>query len=548
MERRDKESRQSSLPSSLIPHLYSRPQQPGDTSPTTPFRTALPLPVSPGEEEEAETKELPSMRSTFNLPPVISSFAATSLLDDLRHSPRYLNYESRSVPNEHNSDLTASPPDNSSSAIARSLGSLYIPSHVPRQQRYVSPISSDPIYHTPRPQRPHELTSSFLLPAPQDHPRGTWREGEAGPSSLIHATRDQGKGRSRRGSSQPAQFKPRAESRHRGDESDGEGYSMGAREHEMEGFRGGVGSSHPCTPLYMSPLRQSTNFGDRSEVASLYGSQWALETHPDTRHGSRPSLISERSLPYLPPTHNSFPLTSIGAPRRTWSGSMPGGGGSFEAADFPLAYSPGSISEMSSDARPDDEGDEEFGANQKGIKRGRGSDGAEGNPRKSRNPRKTAVACNFCRGEWSRLRALFCILESLMAKRTGRKLRCNGAKPSCYNCAVRKFQCEYVPVQRRRGPGKAPKGSKSKKGGRSESSTSLPPSDRTSSLIQQEGFPTEYPPHSSVISLENFSFQTTETMPEYGHGRSPVLGAQQQDDQSPGYSSLEPGSKEGRRY
>ena len=53
----------------------------------------------------------------------------------------------------------------------------------------------------------------------------------------------------------------------------------------------------------------------------------------------------------------------------------------------------------------------------------------------------------------------------------GRKLRCNGEKPSCYNCTVRRFECEYVPVQRRRGPGKAPKGSRTKKGGRTESRT-----------------------------------------------------------------------------
>ena len=37
---------------------------------------------------------------------------------------------------------------------------------------------------------------------------------------------------------------------------------------------------------------------------------------------------------------------------------------------------------------------------------------------------------------------------------TGRKLRCNGDKPSCRNCLVRKYECEYVEVQKRRGPGK----------------------------------------------------------------------------------------------
>ncbi|KAF9463055.1 hypothetical protein BDZ94DRAFT_649505 [Collybia nuda] len=480
MERREKEPRQSSLPSSLIPHLYSRPQQSGDTSPVASFRAALPLPASSGDEDEGETKELPSMRSTFNLPPVISSLAATSLLDDPRRSPRYRGYETRSAPNERDPDLPASSSDHSGSATARSMGSLYIAPHVSGQQ-YTSPISNDPIYHTPRPQRPHELlTSSVLLPMPalQDTPRSSWREGEAGPSSLIHAThRDQGRGKSRRGSSQPAQFKPQTEVHYRGDGSDNEGHSSGAREHGIEGFYGGTGNSQPPANPY---------------------STWALDPYAvSSRHDPlRPSLLSER--PYLSTTQETFPLSSFGAPRRTWSGSIPGGGDmGMEAAEFPLAYSPGSVSEISSDARPDDDGDEGFGPNHKGMKRGRGSDGAEENPRKNRNPRKTAVACNFCRG---------------------RKLRCNGARPSCYNCTVRKFECEYVEVQRRRGPGKAPKGSKSKKGARSESSTSLPPNDRTSGLIQ-EGIPTEYPPHTSVISLENFAFQTAETMPRY---RSPL--------------------------
>lgn len=140
--------------------------------------------------------------------------------------------------------------------------------------------------------------------------------------------------------------------------------------------------------------------------------------------------------------------------------------------------------------------------------------------------------------------ALFYICIPFIAHPTGRKLRCNGARPSCYNCTVRKFECEYVEVQRRRGPGKAPKGSKSKKGARSESSTSLPPNDRTSGLIQ-EGFPTEYPPHTSVISLENFSFQTAETMPRYG---SPFEGMRRRREEHPRpLSSPEPETDEEKK-
>ncbi|EIW76639.1 hypothetical protein CONPUDRAFT_76265 [Coniophora puteana RWD-64-598 SS2] len=42
-----------------------------------------------------------------------------------------------------------------------------------------------------------------------------------------------------------------------------------------------------------------------------------------------------------------------------------------------------------------------------------------------RVPRRTAMACQFCRG---------------------RKLKCDGNRPSCTNCDKRGFACNYVPV------------------------------------------------------------------------------------------------------
>lgn len=157
---------------------------------------------------------------------------------------------------------------------------------------------------------------------------------------------------------------------------------------------------HVCL-IHGPTFKQATNSVTTSEAAPQYAA-WAPDAYADlSRPDPRPSLFSERLLPYLPVTHGTFPHSSFGAPRRTRSGTIPGGSGGLEAVDFPLTYSPGSVSEISSDARQDDEleGDEDFGANPKGMKRGRGSDGAEESPRMSRNPRKTAVACNFCRGE-----------------------------------------------------------------------------------------------------------------------------------------------------
>ncbi|KAG2039042.1 hypothetical protein BDR03DRAFT_952649 [Suillus americanus] len=42
-----------------------------------------------------------------------------------------------------------------------------------------------------------------------------------------------------------------------------------------------------------------------------------------------------------------------------------------------------------------------------------------------RVPRRTAMACQFCRG---------------------RKLKCDGSRPSCGNCNRRGYPCVYTPV------------------------------------------------------------------------------------------------------
>ncbi|KAJ6585028.1 hypothetical protein B0H19DRAFT_1107739 [Mycena capillaripes] len=57
-------------------------------------------------------------------------------------------------------------------------------------------------------------------------------------------------------------------------------------------------------------------------------------------------------------------------------------------------------------------------------------------------PKKILVACDFCRG---------------------RKLKCDGDKPTCSNCRTRRVTCLYRLQPKRRGPGKAAKGSRTKK-------------------------------------------------------------------------------------
>ncbi|KAH6912138.1 hypothetical protein BKA70DRAFT_1266743 [Coprinopsis sp. MPI-PUGE-AT-0042] len=53
-------------------------------------------------------------------------------------------------------------------------------------------------------------------------------------------------------------------------------------------------------------------------------------------------------------------------------------------------------------------------------------DQSHGQPSQApRTPRRTPMACQFCRG---------------------RKLKCDGARPSCVNCSKRNLACAYVPV------------------------------------------------------------------------------------------------------
>jgi hypothetical protein len=118
--------------------------------------------------------------------------------------------------------------------------------------------------------------------------------------------------------------------------------------------------------------------------------------------------------------------------------------------------------------------------------------------------KKAEVACNFCRGEpySNKMRHEVAKQES---QTVGRKLRCDGNRPACWNCRSRDRECEYSPYPRRRGPGKAPKGTKakkrSKKSAASEESaqdTSEAPGQSGSSelIFHSETSTVPYPSHS----------------------------------------------------
>lgn len=115
---------------------------------------------------------------------------------------------------------------------------------------------------------------------------------------------------------------------------------------------------------------------------------------------------------------------------------------------------------------------------------------------------KTPVACEFCRG---------------------RKLKCDGGKPRCKNCHERRFECRYPTFQRRRGPGKAPKGSRARKRAAAvaaSTSAAAPPSEppelpQERSSVELEALAPEVRQYTSVINLDRYTFEPPGAAPQY---------------------------------
>ncbi|KAF9483470.1 hypothetical protein BDN70DRAFT_990339 [Pholiota conissans] len=219
------------------------------------------------------------------------------------------------------------------------------------------------------------------------------------------------------------------------------------------------------------------------------------------------------------------------------------------------AYRSDSYSDTFVSIHGDDDDDNYNDNSQQQPKRRRAESLQDSAPRKQQlqaTPRKTAVACNFCRGK------LFYIyitegghlitLDLSECRFLGRKLRCNGARPICSHCAARQIHCEYVSAPKRRGPGKAKKGSRTKKAGASRLDPSGSNSnnnivnsndmaDRPSSSVQHQSdththsqlLPPyeinvqgpEMRPYTQVMSMDTldlFSFEPPAQAPRYPSG------------------------------
>ncbi|TFK64640.1 hypothetical protein BDN72DRAFT_255728 [Pluteus cervinus] len=212
MDKRDKEPKQSELPSTLIPHLYSRPQTPADDAPGPALPAPIPATSSRSDNDNPNRPERPYRRArspSLTLPPVMPPLAtAAPLLEGHRRSRSFFEYDG---PSSEPEDTQGRVPG--ASSIFASSSRLYHHPVVPSSffqstgQRFPASIVSDLNYNPPQLPLPSSSDApTYILPplTPREATpmRSSWGEGEAGPSSLVLPA--QRASRPRRGSSQPA--------------------------------------------------------------------------------------------------------------------------------------------------------------------------------------------------------------------------------------------------------------------------------------------------------------------------------------------------------
>lgn len=356
-----RQQRQSSLPSSLIPHLFSGPQQPRYSQ----TRTTL------------QSEDLLSTSYPHDRDPSSQSFA---------HHHRPFPPLDVSPPDARDRHSDRRPPDPPSTPLHRVLGP-------PSSQQYGSPIYSDPIFHSAThspmsPSRPHSYSLPPLANAGNRQvfqQLDSWREGEAGPSSLLRPVSHDESSllRHRRGSNHPLRVDPRSsrrgspafelapsvqeQFRHRGE-------SLSSSDHSRRG----------TFTLTLQRYLTHRRLGDYH----LFQSLRSFERLPGPTH-----LIDRRSEDRSPSYEQSQ--------ERRQSYSYPAVGSlslSAPSASFVRRSSSDAGSLHRSDAPSNDLGSNDGEGSQKGKRRRAESVETDDNAKKTRNPRKTAVACNFCRG------------------------------------------------------------------------------------------------------------------------------------------------------
>ncbi|KAJ3773212.1 hypothetical protein FB446DRAFT_13305 [Lentinula raphanica] len=399
----------SALPRSLIPHLYSAPQTSRDSS----TRTTLPE----QEEDDSESQEQQRSASPFALRPIPSTYppSQTPPIASRRYPSSYPVYDHSVQP--------SSGPD------------MRLPPTVP-------PIRHDISYYGSRPVQGYsfdqmEIQQSYMPPSADTG----WREGEAGPSNAPQ-----------RGYYHMPRYPPRIPQDYR--YSDHYAHQQQQSQHRESYTR--QEEQYPAFGTYSQghPLQQH---GMNTLLSPLQTHRQSSEHVYDMDPSSRPSHQGTYTFPTPGPQSGS----STGSVARGWDPPIADSSSAavdYSSSSYPISLPP--LPQTRYSTEPDDDDGEYLPPGRRNQKR-KHSEQEPGS-----RPKKTLIACDFCRG---------------------RKLRCDGARPSCSNCETRDNQvCVYQSYPRRRGPGKAPKGQRKKK---SAATTSASERSRASNEGSQQYSP-----------------------------------------------------------
>ncbi|KAJ3801558.1 hypothetical protein GGU11DRAFT_216447 [Lentinula aff. detonsa] len=275
------------------------------------------------------------------------------------------------------------------------------------------PIRNHPPYYTSRAAHAYnfpqmENQQSYMTPP-------AWRQGEPGPSTVAQRGQFNVYRERQHSSRLPQDYRyadQYQQPQHR------ESYS---RQDEQYPNYGAYTQGHPFPQHGMDTLLSSSQAHRQSPEHHIY-----VEDPPRSGH---------QHLYTLPPSGQQS-----GSVARGWDPPIA------SSSSTPMDYSSSSylpLPPLPQSSRystePEDDDGEYLPPGRRNPKRKLESSEQESGSR----PKKTLIACDFCRG---------------------RKLRCDGTRPSCSNCRSRDNQpCMYQSHPRRRGPGKAPRGQRKKK-------------------------------------------------------------------------------------